>query len=218
MTRLPGGVSAVGWFGDSAVLVSLEDGTRCESVSTTLRSALPNRLVRRGMAAVLVESVQPEPSLLDEVRSALGGNLGDPDASGLERRTVAIPVSYDGTDLVDAASILGCSVEQLSAAHAAQAWTVAMMGFAPGFGYLEPVGDPELDWVALPRRSRPRERVPAGSVAIAAGMSAIYPSAMPGGWHLLGTTTVVLFDPGDEQSPALLAPGDRVRFTRQARS
>ncbi len=87
-----------------------------------------------------------------------------------------------------------------------------MMGFAAGFGYLVPTGPSLLDWSAVARRDRPRDRVPAGSVALAAGMSAVYPEAMPGGWHLIGQTSVRMFDATDAGSPSLLHPGDLVRF------
>jgi len=86
-----------------------------------------------------------------------------------------------------------------------------MMGFAPGFGYLIPDGRSLVDWSKLARRSDPRAEVPAGSVAIAAGMSAVYPANMPGGWHLIGQTAALVFDV-DRSPPALLAPGDVVTF------
>ncbi len=92
--------------------------------------------------------------------------------------------------------------------HLAATWTVAAVGFSPGFGYLTS-DDPVFGQV--PRRADPRRRVPAGSVALAGGMCAVYPSATPGGWQLIGTSDVSLFDP-DAVSPALLAAGDAVRF------
>jgi KipI family sensor histidine kinase inhibitor len=82
-----------------------------------------------------------------------------------------------------------------------------MIGFAPGFPYLSGL-DPAL---ALPRLATPRTAVPAGSVAIGGAQTGIYPRESPGGWRLLGRTPVRLFDPMREP-PALLAPGDRVRF------
>ncbi|MFC3549757.1 5-oxoprolinase subunit PxpB [Lysobacter cavernae] len=125
-------------------------------------------------------------------------------------RTIEIPVAYGGEygpDLASAAAELGLSPEQLIARHAAGDYTVAMIGFAPGFPYLSGL-DPAL---ALPRLATPRARVAAGSVAIGGTQTGIYPRESPGGWRLLGRTPCTLFDP-DHDPPTLLQPGDRVRF------
>ena len=118
---------------------------------------------------------------------------------------VEIPVDYAGADLDEVARMLGCGVDAVVAAHQAQSWSVAMMGFAPGFGYLVPEGPWLLDWSSVSRRDRPRDRVPAGSVALAAGMSAVYPEEMPGGWQLLGHTPPRLFDAATRPRPACCA-------------
>jgi inhibitor of KinA len=115
--------------------------------------------------------------------------------------------SYQGPDLADAARLLGLSIEELIRQHTAQPWRVLMIGFAPGFPYIGPL--PAT--LTLPRRATPRPAVPAGSVALAAGFTGIYPACLPGGWHLIGQTNVVLFDP-HRTPPALLQPGDRVQF------
>ncbi|MEY4401653.1 MAG: hypothetical protein RL072_1518 [Actinomycetota bacterium] len=122
---------------------------------------------------------------------------------------VELPVRYDGADLTDVAETCSLSVERLIALHSNAEYEVSFCGFAPGFAYL--VGLPRE--LHLPRRASPRTRVPAGSVAIAARYSAVYPRESPGGWHLLGTTTATLWDIAREQ-PALLQPGTRVRFVR----
>jgi inhibitor of KinA len=108
------------------------------------------------------------------------------------------------------AAALGRSEEDVVALHSGAAYVVGAVGFSPGFPYL--LGLPtELH---LPRRSTPRPRVPAGSVAIAAGQAGVYPQATPGGWHLIGRTQAELFSL-ERDSPALLAVGDRVRFVRE---
>ena len=124
-------------------------------------------------------------------------------------RTVEIPVVYDGADLEAVAQLAGLSAEEVVERHTAAEYAVAFIGFAPGFAYL--IGGDER--LAVPRLPKPRERVPAGSVAIAGPYSAIYPRDSPGGWRLLGRTSLTLFDP-QRTSPALLASGDRVRFSR----
>lgn len=120
---------------------------------------------------------------------------------------VVIPVRYDGPDLDVVAAATSYTPEEVVSVHSGGSYLVAFCGFAPGFGYL--TGLP--DRLHLPRRSTPRTIVPAGSVAIAAGYTAVYPAASPGGWHLLGTTELDLFDP-DRDPPALLVPGTPVRF------
>ncbi len=125
-------------------------------------------------------------------------------------RIIEIPVSYGGThgeDLDAAANELGIAPAELIARHAEATYTVAMIGFAPGFPYLSGL-DPTL---ALSRLATPRTRVPAGSVAIGGAQTGIYPRESPGGWRLLGRTPLRLFDP-QRDPPSLLAPGDRVRF------
>jgi KipI family sensor histidine kinase inhibitor len=139
------------------------------------------------------------------VRSALSRNLGDrvPGESTL----IDIPVRYDGEDLSEVAGLLGVSTEALVAMHTGGEYSVGFTGFAPGFAYLSG-GHPDLD---VPRRQTPRTRIPAGSVALAGTFSGVYPRESPGGWQLIGTTEVPMWDL-DRERPALLLPGDRVRF------
>jgi KipI family sensor histidine kinase inhibitor len=142
-----------------------------------------------------------------------------PDASGADdavacavesARCIEIPVTYGGVfgeDLASSAAELGLSPETLIERHSAAIYTVAMIGFAPGFPYLLGL-DPAL---ALPRLATPRTRVPAGSVAIGGAQTGLYPRESPGGWRLIGRTPLRVFDPL-RASPSLLSPGDRVRF------
>ncbi len=129
-------------------------------------------------------------------------------------RIVTIPVRYggaDGPDLETAAQLLGLSPHELVALHSGQIYRVMMLGFAPGFPYIGPLPTA----LRLPRRSTPRSAVAAGSVAIAAGLTGIYPARLPGGWHLIGRTDLTMFDPMADP-PALLAAGDGVRFVAEA--
>ena len=120
---------------------------------------------------------------------------------------VTLDVEYDGDDLAGVALACGLSVQEAIDLHCGAEYTVAFCGFMPGFAYL--VGLPPL--LQLPRRSTPRTRVPAGSVAIAAEFAGIYPRESPGGWHLLGHTNAILWD-DSRTPPAMLPPGTRVRF------
>jgi len=118
-----------------------------------------------------------------------------------------IPVVYDGPDLDQVASSLGVTPRQVIELHGRPIYRAFLIGFVPGWAYLGPVPD-EL---VLPRRPVPRTLVPAGSVAIAGRQTGIYPLATPGGWHLIGRTSVRLFLP-DSDPPSLFRAGDRVKF------
>ncbi|MFM7897681.1 MAG: 5-oxoprolinase subunit B family protein, partial [Actinomycetota bacterium] len=143
------------------------------------------------------------------------GWLAEPSvATGAEASSdvpVEIAVRYDGADLADIATACSLSIDEVISLHSGADYRVAFCGFAPGFAYL--IGLPKTLHTA--RRESPRAQVPAGSVAIAAGYSAVYPRESPGGWHLLGTTTATMWD-STRDSPALLQPGRRVRFVRIA--
>ncbi|MDU3078398.1 MAG: 5-oxoprolinase subunit PxpB, partial [Mixta calida] len=130
-----------------------------------------------------------------------------------ESREVAIPVVYGGEagpDLDVVARHCQMTPQQVVEAHAAVLYDVYFIGFQPGFPYLGGL-DSRLH---TPRRDEPRVQVPAGSVGIGGSQTGIYPLASPGGWQLLGRTTLPLFDP-QQQPPTLLRPGDRVRFVPQ---
>jgi KipI family sensor histidine kinase inhibitor len=120
-----------------------------------------------------------------------------------------IPVRYDGIDLDSVAAAAALSVEEVIQLHTGKTYTVDLLGFVPGWAYLSEL-DPRLQ---IPRRQQPRPRVPAGSVAIAASQTGVYPLDTPGGWHLLGHTDTVMFDATRKQ-PALLKAGDTVKFER----
>lgn len=124
-----------------------------------------------------------------------------------ESETVTIDVRYDGDDIAEVAGAVGLTIDEVVLAHSSALYRVEFCGFSPGFGYLS--GLPDV--LHLPRRATPRTRVPAGSVAVAAQYAAVYPTSSPGGWHLLGSTDVQLFDP-HRSPPALLAPGTQVVF------
>lgn len=122
-------------------------------------------------------------------------------------KVIEIPVRYDGPDLADVGRLCDLTPEEVVAAHTGSRWRVAFGGFAPGFAYLVG-GDPRLE---VSRRASPRTRVPAGAVGLAGEFSGVYPRSSPGGWQLIGTSDVVLWDT-ERTPPALLQPGMWVRF------
>jgi inhibitor of KinA len=124
-----------------------------------------------------------------------------------------IPVVYDGPDIRRVADLHGLTVNQVEEIHAATTYKVYMLGFAPGFPYLGDL-DPRLH---TPRLPSPRTRVPAGSVAIGGSHTGIYSVESPGGWNIIGHTTVKLFDAASQRDPIFhLRHGDRLRFVRQS--
>jgi KipI family sensor histidine kinase inhibitor len=126
---------------------------------------------------------------------------------------VEIPVTFDGPDLDEVATLWGTDPARVADRLTRTGFRVAFCGFAPGFAYL--TGLPAS--LAVPRRATPRTRVEPGSVGLADTYAGIYPTPSPGGWRLVGRTDVTLFDPG-RTPPALLTPGTRVRFVARPAS
>ncbi len=158
-------------------------------------------------AASLLVVFSPDRLRGDRLRRLLERMSGAAAEADSESRVLRVPVVYDGEDLEELASARGIAGAELARRHAAGRYRVAFVGFAPGFGYL--AGLPAE--LASPRRTTPRPRVPAGSVAIGGAWTGIYPEALPGGWRLIGRTSVRLFD-ARADPPSLLAAGDRVEF------
>jgi len=190
--------------GDRALLLELADTNAAIRVARHLRDACPEltEVVPGHRTVLAVWDTRPDADLA----ALAAGALDEPSSPG-PAQTIEIPVTYDGPDLAEVAALTHLSPEEVVVRHARSDYVVAFIGFAPGFAYL--VGGDER--LHVPRRDEPRERVPAGSVAVAGPYSGIYPREGPGGWRLLGRTTAMLFDPAREP-PAVLAPGDRVRL------
>jgi len=206
-------------LGDSALLLVLGEGTnpalavRTAALAAHLRAAsLPGVfeiVPAYGSLAVFFDRLTAEADRLAERLVQTAGAFearGAPLGHG--RPIHVIPVRYDGPDLAEVGERTGLVPMEVVRRHTEPVYDVYFLGFVPGFAYLGPV-DPAL---VLPRRPTPRRRVPAGSVAIAGAQTGVYPLETPGGWHLIGRTDVVLFDP-QRNPPNLLAAGDRVRFS-----
>jgi KipI family sensor histidine kinase inhibitor len=124
--------------------------------------------------------------------------------------TVEISCRYHGPDLADVAKHWGVAEAEVVEIHTSLSHRVAFCGFAPGFAYIDGLGE---RWQA-PRRAAPRATLRAGSVGLAGTYTGIYPRPSPGGWQIIGYTDATLWDPGRDP-PALLAPGTAVRFVAQ---
>lgn len=163
-----------------------------ETVLVTLRPGANPAVVAGRLRSVLTALPDAPPTTVDD--------------SG----QVLIPVRYNGEDLAEVADQLGISVEEVVTRHTGGDWRCRFIGFTAGFGYLESA-DADL---AVPRRHQSRTVVPAGAVALADGYTAVYPRRAPGGWQIIGTTDVAMWDLGRPR-PALLSPGVRVRFVQE---
>ena len=206
-------------YGASALLVDLGDATAVAHLTRAIgASALAAEVeVVPAATTVLVRVGDPRrgaaPGRLAAVRHALEDLLAQPDvainawAADAAADLVEIPVRYDGDDLSDVAGRVGLTVAELIALHSGTVFLAAFCGFTAGFCYM--TGLPER--LVLPRRPSPRPRVPANTVAIADIYCGVYPAATPGGWNLLGTTAVSMWD-ARRDPPSLVSPGQRVRF------
>jgi KipI family sensor histidine kinase inhibitor len=195
--------------GERGLLVEVEELETVHRLHAALRELDPPGVVELVPAyrTLLVVADPGRAGVLEELAATLP-ELELPPAETVAGDPVEIPVGYDGEDLPEVARLTGLEVEEVVRRHTAPEYTVAFLGFSPGFPYL--VGlDPALE---VPRRDTPRTSIPAGSVGLAGGQTGIYPTASPGGWQLIGRTEVTLFDP-ERDPPALLAPGGRLRFT-----
>ena len=221
------GEARIDAFGDAALLVTF--GNRVDRGLNRRARALAAAIDRaraadprfgRPVTAFASVLVPFDPIALDDdaARDIVGALLRGVDAGrdasdspdGAGRSSIEVPVRYggaEGPDLDELASLHGLTPADVVELHAATTYEVFFLGFAPGFAYLGTV-PPEI---ATPRLARPRERVPAGSIGIAGEQTGIYPFAMPGGWRLIGRTDRVVWDT-ERERPALLMPGDRVRF------
>jgi inhibitor of KinA len=202
-------------LGDAALLVELGDQVdpRLNARALALAAALERRRdVQEAVPGYASVAVHYDPERVSYHRlvavvERLIRNTGARLPSGRLHR---IPVVYDGPDLAYVTSELGLTLDELIELHTSPTYRCFMIGFTPGWAYLGPL--PEALW--LPRRHVPRTHVPPGSVAIAGAQTGIYPLPTPGGWHLIGRTTMRLFLP-DSDPPCLLRAGDRVKFFAQ---
>ncbi|MDT8333269.1 5-oxoprolinase subunit PxpB [Roseomonas gilardii] len=204
------------WLGEGAVL--------CQSDPAPLDTALQERfwtLAREVVRLPFVREAVPGMNNLllvidpcsdgEAAVAAIRHCWASAGRSAVTGKEVTIPVRYGGTsgyDLAHVAAVTGLSPEEVARRHSAGRYVVYALGSQPGFGYLAGL-DPAL---AVPRRDVPRVRVESGSVVIGGAQTGVISRTSPSGWHVIGTTDLPFFDPGGDP-PALLAPGDTIRFT-----
>jgi len=207
-------------LGESAFLVrigddvSLKTNAAAVAMAAALRKALPLRIEIVPALATVGVIFNPAIDSSGTVEALITEAIHAPQEKGAQivrkPQTFKIPVDYSGPDIDSVATALGIGRKALIKLHSSQTYTVMMLGFAPGFAYLGPL--PKK--LVLPRRPEPRRRVPSGSVAIAGAHTAIYPLDTPAGWHVIGRTKLVMFDPSRTPT-ALLRVGDKVIFEKE---
>jgi len=203
-------------LGDQAITVSFgntlasKTHQRVLSLQQQLESAAPPGLVDIVPAyTTLTAWYDPSRCTYEAIREhVLALTVDEPgDLRPADPRKWIVPVRYNGPDLASVAERTGLTPEEVIARHSERSYEVYLVGFIPGFPFLGKL-HPDL---VLPRREKPRTRVPAGAVAIAGFQTGIYPLETPGGWHILGHTDLRPFDLG--RDPAVLfRTGDLVRF------
>ena len=198
-------------YGDQALLLEFNSTAEVLAWTDTLHTAaLPGVLdIVPASRTILVKLAAPRYQIPTAQRlSKLHLVASGPSAASTSAQPdVTIDVVYDGMDLDEVAKLTGLAPDDVVAAHTGSLWRVAFGGFTPGFAYL--VGGDER--LQVPRRSEPRTRVPAGSVALAGEFGGVYPRETPGGWQLIGRTDATLWDI-ERAQPALLTPGMCVQF------
>src|SRR5262245_4179753 len=209
--------------GDSVVVVELEEridlsiNQRAVSLARRVRAAhvpgIRDVVPTFRSVAVYFDPLQTDYEALirrlEGAVAALDAPFEDSGAKA-DAEPIAVPVCYGGEfgpDLAEVAAFGGVTESEAARLHANAVYRVFMIGFLPGFAYMGTVDSR----IAAPRRPNPRTRVPAGSVAIAGPQTGIYPSESPGGWQLIGRTTLRLFDPS-QREPSTFAAGDLVQF------
>ena len=196
-------------YGDRALLLEYGSTAEVLASASALRAAdLPEVAdIVPGARTVLVTLTEPAQQAATRTRLTTVDFTTPAEVARPGPGDAVIDVIYDGADLAEVAALLTMSVADVIDAHTGTPWRVGFGGFAPGFAYLVD-GDSRL---SVPRRTQPRTRVPAGSVALAGEFSGIYPRESPGGWQLIGRTEAVLWDV-ERTQPALLIPGMWVTF------
>jgi inhibitor of KinA len=203
--------------GDTAIVVEFGDridralNERVLRLSTLVRAAkLPGVVETLPTYRSLMVHYDPLVTDNASVIAAIARLLDRGPGGPRQQRLWRVPACYEAShapDLADVARRTGLGTDEIVRLHSGTRFQIYMIGFSPGFPYM---GDlPES--LVLPRRADPRIRVPPGSIAIAGGMTSIYPVESPGGWHLIGATPIRLFDVRWPR-PALLSPGDMVSF------
>jgi KipI family sensor histidine kinase inhibitor len=206
------------WYSENSVIVKIPTQYTPNSVKSFLKPFFKESKIIVGLDSVVVQNKKYDVELRHELKLVLEQYSPETEEYFQDQRDssfIKIAIEYNGEDLSRVSKLLNTPETDLIKAHKETLWEVALLGFVPGFGYLLPSHSPVDYWSQIPRLNTPREKVEQGSVAVAAGMCAIYPNSMPGGWAILGKTEAKLFDPKNIDSPTLYKAGDHIKFVQK---
>jgi inhibitor of KinA len=205
-------------LGDSSLLVQLGDeidlavNQRVHALASLIEASSIDGIIETIPAyATLLVHYDPLILSFTQIKNHLWARIARvEEIDSRKPRRVEVPVRYGGEygpDLEFVASHCGLQVEDVIRIHSERTYMIYMMGFTPGFPYMGKVDDA----IVMSRLETPRTHVPAGTVAIAGSQTGIYSIDSPGGWRLIGRTSLKLFAP-ETESPFLFSPGDEVKF------
>ena len=198
-------------YGESALLVELGDAFD-EALADRARALADLWQIGPAIPAYASVVLSFDPTLVktSDAERRISELLADTSKTRVRLstgRVVEIPTRYDGADLAEVAAMSKMTVDELVALHSGREYTAFFLGFRPGWAYCGRL-DPRIK---APRLESPRPRIAAGTVAVADGQTGVYSYPSPGGWRLIGSTDLAMFDLAREE-PSLLRAGDRVRF------
>lgn len=202
-------------LGDSALVVRVRDNDAALNAQQQIENANIAGVIECAPAYESVgifydaNAIESFDELVSKIESALKRRSR---RARVESRLIEVPARFDrdaALDLELVATNAKLSHEEVVDLFCSVEYRVGCIGFTPGFPYL--IGLPNK--LATPRRSTPRKEIPAGAIAIGGHQAGIYPLPSPGGWNVIGRTSLQLFDPRNEP-PVAMRVGDRVRFVR----
>jgi KipI family sensor histidine kinase inhibitor len=197
-------------YGDDLLSIAIDGRSKRAAVAQYLRQSGAWIECVEGMASVVVQ-FDNATTTAAEAEQRLVSQLMNASMQKLDKSSrIDIPVCYGGKfgpEFESICEMMGLTADELVDIHTSREHRVVLIGFTPGFAYLAGLHD-EL---RIPRLTEPRQRVDAGSIGVAAGLTGIYATSGPGGWPLLGRTPIDLLCANAEQ-PFVLRTGMRVRF------
>jgi KipI family sensor histidine kinase inhibitor len=206
---------SISMLGTSALLFEAPGGTellaqqRIWALARAVGSWPEVREAVPGMNNLML-SLARAPRHVGDIEARLRQAWDAVEALPLKGRLIELPVVYGGAGgphMADVVAHTGLTVDEIVERHSSPLYPVYALGSHPGYCYLGGM-DPRI---ATPRRKVPVLSIPGGAVSIGGAQTGVSASDGPSGWNTIGSTTMCFFD-STQDPPALLQPGDTVRF------